>query len=400
MSALLALSMLLQAAPEWWNAEWRFRRQVSLRNNLGKTLEKGHPVSVELDLEYLELDRKSLKNLADLRLVHKNRSVPFMLMKDPSSEHHKLWFRTAEALPAGAADHAYALYYGNPSAPAAGPASVFDLFEDFSTPTGFREHFESEGGLGLTVEKGALRITPEAATATNLHPARLAFSKLPRTDGFSLEFDLEIETPADSPLEFAVHVDLEEPGAETPEALAKRINGLIAELGNDDGEVREKATEELIRIGRPALKQVEAATHSPDAEVKWRAVIVLRRIREAAPAPTIRAGVLLGDRRIGPLALVHTIGRSVGKVSRRIERPVKFHIQVVRDSGGNVTLTWNRRDLQRGSLPGKIRRISFTCRGPSPSPKTSVRIDNIRLGGNVDDEKRPTYSIQIEETRP
>lgn len=55
----------------------------------------------------------------------------------------------------------------------------------------------------------------------------------------------------------------------TPE-LTEKINKLINELGNDDWEIREKATNSLIDIGEAAIPLLKKAKDSPDAEVRVR----------------------------------------------------------------------------------------------------------------------------------
>jgi hypothetical protein len=57
-----------------------------------------------------------------------------------------------------------------------------------------------------------------------------------------------------------------------------RIQELIRNLGNDDIVVRERAVEELAKIGRPALKALDAAAESKDPEVKARAAQAIQKI--------------------------------------------------------------------------------------------------------------------------
>jgi hypothetical protein len=59
---------------------------------------------------------------------------------------------------------------------------------------------------------------------------------------------------------------------------ANRINELIKQLGDDDWKVREKATEELIKIGKPAIEQVKEALGSKDPEVRQRANHIIDKI--------------------------------------------------------------------------------------------------------------------------
>ena len=60
-------------------------------------------------------------------------------------------------------------------------------------------------------------------------------------------------------------------GTSLPDYIQKRIDELIAQLGNDNWELREKATDELIQIGAWAQPSVAKALNHPDAEIKERA---------------------------------------------------------------------------------------------------------------------------------
>jgi WD40 repeat protein len=73
------------------------------------------------------------------------------------------------------------------------------------------------------------------------------------------------------------------PAPAGPDEKAADIDKLIRQLGDEDFDVREAATEQLAKIGEaavPALKK--AAAGNPDAEVKQRAATVLTRIEKAA----------------------------------------------------------------------------------------------------------------------
>src|SRR4051812_24706224 len=59
-------------------------------------------------------------------------------------------------------------------------------------------------------------------------------------------------------------------------ATAEEIEGLVRALGADAWADREAATHRLVEIGRPAHAAVKAALASDDAEVRYRARLVLR----------------------------------------------------------------------------------------------------------------------------
>ncbi|MFC1524810.1 HEAT repeat domain-containing protein [Planctomycetota bacterium] len=70
---------------------------------------------------------------------------------------------------------------------------------------------------------------------------------------------------------------------EINEILKPQIDKLIQQLGADDWEMREKATEELIALGHWARPGLESALNSPDAEVRTRAqqIRIVLRWKEA-----------------------------------------------------------------------------------------------------------------------
>jgi tetratricopeptide (TPR) repeat protein len=87
------------------------------------------------------------------------------------------------------------------------------------------------------------------------------------------------------------------PGADSA-ARSKRIETLIAQLGNDDYFARERAQQELAEIGFEAFDALsEAADNNDDIEIKRRAAYLVRMMRLASVVdsdpPEIKA--LLGD---------------------------------------------------------------------------------------------------------
>jgi hypothetical protein len=58
----------------------------------------------------------------------------------------------------------------------------------------------------------------------------------------------------------------------------QKIKKLIEQLGDEGFQIREKAHEELIKIGKPALGLLKKALKSKDPEVIWRARNIISRI--------------------------------------------------------------------------------------------------------------------------
>lgn len=73
-------------------------------------------------------------------------------------------------------------------------------------------------------------------------------------------------------------------GQDAPE---ERLRKLAADLASEDFEVREKASQEFIRLGRPALPAARKLLESPDAEVKARAAGIVRAIEAALRAKAL-----------------------------------------------------------------------------------------------------------------
>lgn len=65
-----------------------------------------------------------------------------------------------------------------------------------------------------------------------------------------------------------------------------RAEELVRQLGSDDVAERERATEELSKLGTEAIPVLEEAAKSTDAEVQWRAEKALAKIREAQQPKT------------------------------------------------------------------------------------------------------------------
>ena len=72
--------------------------------------------------------------------------------------------------------------------------------------------------------------------------------------------------------------EADEPAEQTRDA--RQVATLVAQLGSEDFALRELASEELARIGLPALSALEAAATHPDREVRYRSIRVLGTIRE------------------------------------------------------------------------------------------------------------------------
>src|SRR5882672_1200007 len=392
MNALLAVLALLAAGDEaWWNRDWKFRRALVVNNRLDRALEKGYTMQVEIDPDYLGLRDKSTSGFEDWALVHRGERVAF-LIQPARGKSLVLSFKTAGEIRAGDRDP-YLLYYGNPAAPPARSAAedVFEFFEDFSRPETLAGRFRVDAALTVAVQDGALLIREVENGRAPANPCRIAFRKFPSTPGFELSFDLEMDSSDAAAAGCMLTIDLKEPGAGDP-SIAKKVEALVEQLGDDVWEAREKATRELIAVGRPAVARLTEAAASPDTEVKWRANHILKQIAEKSPAPLISAGVVGG-----PLALTSAIGKSRMTLRPRTGWPVRTRVTVQRDAEGDVKVLWDGRSPQSGQLPGEVREVAFTIWKGSAAPLGTIRIDNILVRRAVDDDARPSSMIDLEE---
>jgi hypothetical protein len=126
---------------------------------------------------------------------------------------------------------------------------------------------------------------------------------------------------------------------------ARTIEALVRQLGADDYAAREKATQELRNIGRPAEEALRKAAQSDDAEIQSRARALLRALEkppapekprdEAGPRPA--PGFNFQGFRGGSLSVQSTNGDSVYQV-RPSDGSEPFTLR--RSAGGSVKLEY------------------------------------------------------------
>lgn len=99
--------------------------------------------------------------------------------------------------------------------------------------------------------------------------------------------------------------------ADTDKAVTEQIERLVRQLGDESFEVREKASEAIVKIGVAALPLLEKAAKGEDAEVRIRATKAIEAIKSSpnyltealkggTPASRREAAVKMGQR--GPAA--------------------------------------------------------------------------------------------------
>ena len=152
---------------DWWSADYLYRRQITIVNNLASPLETGYSVNVTIDTASLRLAGKMLTNGDDLRVTYKLSSTWIEIDReviDINTTSTKVWFKTQTTINANEIDSNYYVYYGNPSAgsPPANKGNVylwFDGFDRADNPdiTTEPSYGTKTGGGMWSIENGTLK---------------------------------------------------------------------------------------------------------------------------------------------------------------------------------------------------------------------------------------------------
>ncbi len=121
----------------FWSAEYNYRKQLTITNNIVSTLGSGYTVLLMLDTASLVSSGKMLSNGNDLRILHWNGGTWVELDRDVAnmnSNSTQIWFKTQATIPANGADSNYYIYYGNPHAgsPPADWAKIYAVGDNFN----------------------------------------------------------------------------------------------------------------------------------------------------------------------------------------------------------------------------------------------------------------------------
>ncbi|MEW5766677.1 MAG: DUF2341 domain-containing protein [bacterium] len=134
--AILLIPTWLKAA-DWWNANYSYRRNVTITNNGSSNLEAGYSLKVSLNTASLVTAGKMLATGNDLRLVYWNGTSNQELDRDlinPNTTATDVWFKTQVVIGGSSSDTSYYIYYGFPGAgsPPASKNQVYMFFDDFN----------------------------------------------------------------------------------------------------------------------------------------------------------------------------------------------------------------------------------------------------------------------------
>jgi hypothetical protein len=383
MTAFFA-AILLQ---DWWNGDWTSRRAVELANRADRALPAGSPVTFTLD--------ESIANAAELVVLHGGKPMPFLAEKRDRKV--LVRFRTAAEIARGARDAGYAIYYGNASAPANAtkPAELWDFHEDFD---GAPESVAIDAALKTSIDKGMLAITDVAVERSELAPARIALKGAAPKGAFAIEVDFDVAVKEDAQAAVGLLVEMKEKALATDDATAKKVRDLVDRLGDESFETREEATKELVKLGRAALAKVQEAARSADAEIKWRAEAVAKKILSDHPPKSVLTLLKAGDAGAKATRVFVAGGRRL-IFPNSIPIPGRVAVRFERDDDGEIAITWNGTRQEGVEMAGEIREISIVAFKGVAGAIGRIGIDRIAVGPFLMESERPSVTVQPEEKK-
>ena len=128
--------------PSWWNSNYAHRRQITVTNNTGSTLNSGYATWATVDTATLIDDTKMLSSGDDLRILYWNGTTNVELDRhirylDTSTS--EIYFKTQANISGSGTDNNYFIYYGYAGAgsPPANGSNIYEYWTDFSDLTGW-----------------------------------------------------------------------------------------------------------------------------------------------------------------------------------------------------------------------------------------------------------------------
>ncbi|MCZ6648684.1 MAG: hypothetical protein O7B30_05540, partial [Thaumarchaeota archaeon] len=120
---------------DWWNANYLYRRRMTVTNPSSSVLPTGYSVKVNVNTTGSQF----LPNGDDLRIVYVPADTELNRINETpfNSVNTEIWFQIQVDIPAGDADNSYYIYYGHASAanPPADRNQIYLWFDDFSSNT-------------------------------------------------------------------------------------------------------------------------------------------------------------------------------------------------------------------------------------------------------------------------
>ena len=163
------------------------------------------------------------------------------------------------------------------------------------------------------------------------------------------------------------------------------VEKLIAQLGDRDGDARQRARETLVAIGDPAVPSLVALLASPQVRVRWEAAKALTQIPHPAAIPdlvSLLADPESGIRWLAAIGLINTGSRSVPSVLQALtERAAS---KGFRDASHHVLRGVSRRNaVLRGILEPLLAVLGDTGPVEVISSRAETALHELRaLGGD------------------
>lgn len=130
--------LLSTSTSDWWNTDWRYRKQLTIKNNDLGILRKEYSMNLTLDVGTL-IGQGMLENdCSDLRIIYENGNENIELDRvneTTCSGISEIWFELQNNISSNGQDNNYYLYYGNPSAgtPKENRENIYLVWDDFES---------------------------------------------------------------------------------------------------------------------------------------------------------------------------------------------------------------------------------------------------------------------------
>ena len=149
------------------------------------------------------------------------------------------------------------------------------------------------------------------------------------------------------------------------------IRALLDNLGNNDGMIRERARNELVEMGRPAIDFLAELIESSNTTMRWEAVKALGQIGDSVAAPLMVIALYDSDYEVRWLATEGLI--NFGNDS------IKPLLEALTDKPGSLTLREGAHhvlhDLKQKNGNGYIEEINLALAAlESPAAEDEIQI--------------------------
>jgi hypothetical protein len=392
----IALPLAAQDQAPWWDAGWAYRRKVVISNNLKEPIKTGFPVTIHFNPGFLGLDKKCQTGYGDIRIVHDGKEVPIYLDQIKADKVVVSFRLVAEIKPKSNAR--YDLYFGNKDAKpiaASDRSGIYEFVAEFNNPDDLKK-FDVEA-LETQVEAGKLAITQKAGEG------KLKLQKLTPLGTFQLKLGFSVEANQQRVQQngqVIVHLRPNLKQEADPKVDAQ-VAEWIEKLSEEEYRTREEATKAIIDLGKAAIAKVEATLKATkDAEVKWRCEFILQEIAKKNPLPGINVTYTLVPG--GPRTpMMFTVSSEIGGKNTTSQmlsaQAIELEITRMEKSGGSVAVrTPAGQMLNIGAVKEEIDEVWLEFKNLAGS---TVRLESIVIERYLSEQGRPTFEIDIEESR-